>query len=153
MAPDPAPVSTHPNVTLAQFGPPARWQDLRHLHPRLGEVAGKQFIGRILGLDGMEVSLNALAPGGAVPFLHAHRENEELYLFLDGEGEFQVDGRILPVAAGTALRVAPAGMRGWRNTGTVPLTFLCIQAKAGSLDHATGGDGILGEQPPAWPAR
>ncbi|MGA2079212.1 MAG: cupin domain-containing protein [Holophaga sp.] len=150
MAPVPSPVSTLSNATLAEFGRPAQWRDLHCQHPRLGEVAGKLFIGRTLGLSGMEVSLNALAPGGAVPFLHAHKQNEELYLFLDGEGEFQVDGRIIPVRAGSALRVAPAGMRGWRNTGAAPLTFLCIQAKAGSLEQATGGDGILGEQAPVW---
>ena len=152
MAPSSSPVSPLPNATQAEFGPLAQWSAFRFTHPRLGEVPGKQFIGRNLGLSGMEVSLNALAPGGAIPYLHAHKQNEELYLFLDGEGEFQVDGRIVPVRAGTALRVAPAGMRGWRNTGRVPLTFLCIQAKAGSLEQASGGDGILGEQPPAWPA-
>ncbi len=150
MATNSTQVLTLPNAVQAEFGPSARWRDHSYQHPRLGEVAGKIFIGEALGLTGMEVSLNSLAPGGSAPFLHAHRQNEELYFFLSGEGEYQVDGQVLPVRAGSALRVAPTGMRCWRATGTEPLTFLVIQAKAGSLEQATAKDGIKGDQPPAW---
>ena len=122
------------NVTCAQFGAPGQWGEHGYVHPRLGEVKGKVFLREILGLSGMEVSLNALPPGGACSFLHAHKQNEELYVFLSGEGEFQVDGKVFPVEAGSAVRVAPEGMRAWRPTGSEPLSFLVIQVKAGSLE-------------------
>jgi len=150
MARQPENLTQHPHCTAAGFGAPAHWAEHGYTHPRLGEVNGKVFLGESLGLSGMEVSLNALAPGGAISFLHAHHQNEELYLFLSGEGEFQVDGEVFPVAAGSAVRVAPEGLRAWRSTGTEPLTFLIVQAKAGSLEQATGRDGILGEKPPVW---
>ena len=41
------------------------------------------------------------------------------------------------------VRVAPSVVRTYRNTGDVPLVFLCFQAKAGSLEQATLDDGQL----------
>ena len=134
MARQPENILSHANATSAQFGAPGQWGEHGYTHPRLGEVKGKVFLREILGLSGMEVSLNALPPGGACSFLHAHKQNEELYVFLSGEGEFQVDGKVFPVEAGSAVRVAPEGMRAWRPTGSEPLSFLVIQVKAGSLE-------------------
>jgi uncharacterized cupin superfamily protein len=138
------------NFTLADYGPPAQWKDIRMNHPRLGEVRGKTFLREPLGLTGSEVSLGSLAPGAGVPFLHAHKQNEELYLFIGGAGEMQVDGAVIPVSAGSAVRIAPAGVRCLRNTGGDPLLYAVIQAKAGSLEQATGGDGIVPDQPVKW---
>ena len=53
-----------------------------------------------------------------MPFLHSHRENEELYLFLGGEGEMVVDGEVIPVKEGSAVRVKPAASRAWRRSST-----------------------------------
>ena len=139
-----------PNYASARFGAPSQWIEHVLHHPRRGDVEGKVFLGGTLALTGMEVSLGTLLPGAAQPFLHAHRQNEELYLFLSGEVEMQVDGQIIPVAAGSAVRIAPEGMRGWRNTGQEPLNFVVVQAKAGSLEQATAQDGRLGEQAPVW---
>lgn len=138
------------NFSSARFGALDQWIEHLRMHPRLGEVKGKVFLGETLALTGMEVSLGTLPPGAGVPYLHAHKQNEELYLFLSGEGEMQVDGETVPVTAGSAVRIAPEGMRGWRNTGREPLHFLVVQAKAGSLEQATSQDGRLGEQPPVW---
>jgi uncharacterized cupin superfamily protein len=116
---------------------------------RLDALDAKLFIGQALGFTGMEVSLNRVAPGQAAPFLHAHRLHEELYLFLDGHGEFQVDGQTFPVGPGTLVRVAPDGQRAWRNSGDRDLIFIVVQANVGSL---TGQDGIRSEAPIRWPA-
>lgn len=134
----------------ADFGAPAHWDQHLLQHPVLGPVPGKVFLGSPLNLTGMEVSLGSLPPGAAIPFLHAHRQNEELYLVLSGMGEMQVDGEIVPLQPGTAVRVAPDGMRCWRATGEVPLTYLVVQAKAGSLTQATASDGLIPERAPVW---
>lgn len=134
----------------ADFGSPAQWGEHVLPHPAQGPLPGKVFLGQTLGLTGMEISLGSLAPGLAIPFLHAHRQNEELYLVLSGEGELQVDGTVLPLRPGTAVRVAPEGMRSWRAVGSEPLTYLVVQAKAGSLEQATSGDGIIPERHPEW---
>lgn len=138
------------HFTAAGFGAPAQWREFVLDHPRRGKVDGKTFLGSVLGLTAMEVSFGSMLPGEAMPFLHAHQQNEELYVFLSGTGEMQVDGERIPVGPGSAVRIAPAGLRAWRATGTEPLAYLVIQAKAGSLEQATGQDGIRPDQPLVW---
>ena len=115
----------------------------------LGELEKKEFIAQTLGFTGMQVSLNRATPGQASPYLHAHRHHEELYLFLSGTGEFQVDGDVLPVKPGTMIRVAPEGQRAWRNNSSSDLLFIVVQANVGTL---TGQDGIRLDGDPSWPA-
>ena len=114
-----------------------------------GELTKKEFIAQTLGFTGMQVSLNRATPGQASPYLHAHRQHEELYLFLWGTGEFQVDGDVLPVKPGTMIRVAPEGKRAWRNNSSSDLLFIVVQANVGTL---TGEDGIRLDGDPTWPA-
>jgi len=140
------------NGAAYHLGGPDQWAGFALDHPRLGPMQGKAFLRPHLNLTGMEVSLNSLAAGQGIPYLHAHRQNEECYLFLGGQGEFQLDGLQFGVCAGSAVRVDPAGMRGIRNIGSEPLLYLVIQAKAGSLEQANTADGILGEHPPVWSA-
>ncbi len=112
---------------------------------------GKVFLSELLGLTGMEVSLNRLAAGDNMPFTHRHREHEELYLFVGGQGQFQVDGTIISVREGTAIRVSPQGDRTWRNNSTEDLYYIVVQAKAGSLAESTFHDGELGSSTVSWP--
>jgi uncharacterized cupin superfamily protein len=110
---------------------------------------GKYFIGRELGLTGCEVSLNRLPAGKGMPFVHAHKKNEELYIILRGSGTFFVDGEEFPVQEGSLIRVAPAGERAWK-AGAEDLYFICIQAEAGSLSQATLEDGIRLPTKTSW---
>jgi uncharacterized cupin superfamily protein len=126
------------------------WIGFMYERPNGASTQGKAFLRSRLGLTGLEVSVNALPPGQSYGFSHAHKQNEELYLFLTGTGEMLLDGRIVPVGPGTAMRLAPAVFRCWRNTGAEPLTCVVVQAKAGSLEQATHGDGILASEPPRW---
>ena len=138
------------HFAAADFGSPDQWRDYVQDHPRRGKVPGKTFIGGVLGLSAMEVSFGSMLPGESIPFLHAHKQNEELYLILSGEGEMQVDGERIPLRPGTAVRIAPDGLRAWRATGTGPMAYVVIQAKAGSLEQATGQDGIRPEVELVW---
>lgn len=138
------------HFTGADFGAPAHWREHVLEHPRRGRVEGKTFLGAVLGLTGMEVSFGSMLPGESIPFLHAHAQNEELYLIVSGEGEMQVDGERLALRPGTAVRIAPAGLRAWRATGGEPMAYVVIQAKAGSLEQATGQDGIRPEVELRW---
>ncbi|MDE7238038.1 MAG: cupin domain-containing protein, partial [Paramuribaculum sp.] len=100
------------------------------------KIPGKVFGGNAVGATGAEFSFQTFAPGTETGFLHTHKNHEELYFFLSGEGEFQVDGTVFPVTEGSVVRVAPAGRRSVRNNGTAPLVMLCIQYKAGSFTEA-----------------
>jgi len=110
---------------------------------------GKYFLGNELGLTGCEVSLNRFPAGKGMPFVHAHRKNEELYIVLRGSGTFYVDGEEFPVQEGSIVRVAPAGERAWK-AGDEDLYFICIQAEAGSLTQATLVDGIRSATKTSW---
>lgn len=110
---------------------------------------GKYFIGRELGLTGCEVSLNRLPAGKAMPFIHSHKKNEELYIVLRGSGMFYVDGDEFPVREGSLIRVAPEGERGWK-AGDEDLYFICVQAEAGSLSQATLEDGVRCAAKASW---
>lgn len=113
-------------------------------------ITGKKFLKDELALTGMEVSFNTFPPGAAMPFYHRHREHEELYLFLKGRGQFQIDGKVIDVKEGTAIRVAPNGIRAWRNNSDQDLQYVVIQAKANSLPKGTIEDGVAVDQKVTW---
>lgn len=79
-------------------------------------IHGKVFGGAAVGATGAEFSFQQFAPHTETGFLHTHKNHEELYFFLGGKGEFQVDGEIFPVGEGSVVRVAPAGRRSVRNS-------------------------------------
>ncbi len=75
------------------------------------------------------VGLNAFEPG-QVHKLHAHAGQDKLYLVVEGEGQFLLEGRELPMAAGDLL-IAPEGVaHGVRNTGATRLLVLAVLAPA-----------------------
>lgn len=125
------------------LGPFANTDQHLFEHPKLAKkFVGKKFLREELDLTAMEVSINKLSFGDSMPFTHKHRENEELYLFLKGKGEFCVDGEWFDVQEGSAVRVSPEGARTWRSSKTDELIFIVIQAKAGTMQGSTIEDGI-----------
>ncbi|MFC5303396.1 cupin domain-containing protein [Azospira restricta] len=149
----PLAVEHGPNFSAGHLGPFADLMQYEFVVPALGnrKVPGKVFLKEPLALSGAEMSWNCFPPGLAMPFLHAHREHEEVYLFIAGSGEFMVDDRVFPVAEGSVVRVAPAGVRAYRNTGDTPLHFIVLQVRAGSLSASTVDDGIVVHNPLRWP--
>lgn len=147
------PIIDLPNATALDFGPMSSWQDyLLKAAPGL-EIPGKVFGGEAAHTGGAEFSLQVFAPGEGSPFLHSHREHEELYFFLAGSGEYQIDGTVFPIREGSVVRVAPAGVRAVRNTGSTPLVMLCIQYRASAPESVRGiSDGHIVQQPLTWPA-
>ena len=133
-----------------------KFEDLRKYeiqHPAIPDrkASGKLFVRDHIGLTGMQISLNLLPPGVALPFGHMHKVNEELYIFTGGKGQIQIDGDIIDVQEGSCVRVAPQGDRTWRNNGDENLYYVVIQAKENSLTQDTFDDGIPSEVKPVWP--
>lgn len=114
------------------------------------EIPGKVFGGQALGATGGDFSFQVFQPGSETGFLHTHKTHEELYFFLSGKGEFQVDGEIIPVEEGTVVRVAPAGKRSVRNNGTEPLIMLCVQYRGNTFTTEDAVDGDLLQEPVKW---
>lgn len=114
------------------------------------EIPGKVFCGTSLGTTGSELSFQTFKPGTETGFLHTHKNHEELYFFLSGSGEFQVDGNVFPVSEGSVVRVAPAGKRSVRNNGTENLVMLCVQYKGATFTQEDAQDGNILNEPVKW---
>lgn len=110
---------------------------------------GKMFLGDALESKSFEMSVHRLLPGQGIPFLHRHKNNEELYVIIQGQGRFLLDGEELPVREGDVLRVDPAAVRAWAATNDSALVYLCIQIHQGSLQTKTREDGerVAGDLP------
>ena len=96
-----------------------------------------------LGLTGAEVSINKLPAGAGVPFVHAHKNNEEIYGILPGRGKAVIDGEEVVLAAGDWLRVAPAAKRQFFAAEDSGIEYLCIQVKENSLGGFTADDAVM----------
>lgn len=114
------------------------------------KIPGKVFGGAATGATGGEFSFQLFQPGTETGFLHTHKNHEELYFFLSGKGEFQVDGKVFPVGEGSVVRVAPAGARSVRNNGDAPLVMLCVQYRGGTFTAEDAADGNLLNEPVRW---
>ena len=104
---------------------------------------GRVELHEVLGLTGAEVSVNKLPAGAGVPFVHAHKDNEEIYGVLEGTGSATIDGEDIELAAGDWLRVSPAARRQFRAASDSGITYACIQVKQESLDAFTTDDAIM----------
>ncbi len=93
-----------------------------------------------LDLTGAEISINILPEGANVPFVHSHKQNEEIYGIIDGEGHAVIDGETVPLAKGDWLRVSPAAKRQFFASQHSAIKYICIQVKANSLQGYTATD-------------
>lgn len=114
------------------------------------KIPGKVFGGAALGATGSEFSFQVFRPGTESGFLHTHKNHEELYFFLSGKGEFQVDGEVFPIAEGSVVRVNPAGRRSVRNNGTTPLVMLCVQYRGNTFTSEDAADGVILNEEVKW---
>lgn len=96
-----------------------------------------------LNLTGAEISVNILPAGASVPFVHAHKHNEEIYGILEGEGYAVLDGETVELKKGDWLRVAPPVKRQFFASENSPIKYVCIQVKEGSLEGYTATDADL----------
>ena len=115
-------------------------------------TASRTELHELLSLSGTEVSINNLPAGVSIPFVHAHTNNEELYIVLSGKGSFFVDGEEFLISEGDCLRVDPKGERCLKAADDSALRYLCIQSRVGSLQGYTMSDGIISEEfkKPSW---
>ena len=111
---------------------------------------GRVTLNEKLSLTGSEISINELPAGVSVPFVHAHKCNEEVYIILSGKGSFFINGDEFAVEAGDVVRIDPAGERCVKAAEQEAIKFICIQTQAHSLVQFTQSDGLATETKPSW---
>ena len=104
----------------------------------------------LLGLTGCEISINELPAKAAVPFVHAHKQNEEVYGVLGGKGQLYIDGQVVDIKAGDWFVIRLNGHRTIHASDDEGIKFICIQTKSGSLREFTAGDAIILEEKAPW---
>lgn len=117
-------------------------------HASVGSLCGfegKQFVKDATGATSCEISFGTLPSGAAVPFFHSHKENEENYIILSGAGRFQVDDDVFEISEGSVIRISTNCDRNLKCTSAEPMTYICIQAKEGSLGGYTMTDAEITE--------
>ena len=104
---------------------------------KLADIAklenGKVFIHDALELTSCEISLNNVPAGFKLPFKHKHKQNEEVYIIIKGEGTFILDNEKINIKEGDCVKVLPNTSRTFETT--TEFQFICIQAKSNSLEQ------------------
>lgn len=143
--------SENVNYTAVNIGSLDNLAEHKLVHPISKRVIeGKAFVKDVTKATGTEISFNVLPPKTELPYFHIHVQNEETYIILKGEGDFQVDDDCFPICEGSVIRVAPKGVRGMRNTSDEPMVYIVIQSKENSLQQYTTDDGNRVEHTRKW---
>ena len=106
-------------------------------------LQNREFYGNKLSLTGAEISINNLPAGESVPFVHAHKKNEEIYAILSGKGKAVIDGETVELTAGDWIRISPAAKRQFFAAQDTAISFICIQVKENSLEEYTKDDAVV----------
>ncbi|MFR3430552.1 MAG: cupin domain-containing protein [Holdemanella porci] len=72
---------------------------------------GRTELHEALSLTGAEVVVNTFLAGASVPFVHSHKNNEEIYGVIAGKGTAIIDGDTVEITAGDWLKISPAAKR------------------------------------------
>jgi uncharacterized cupin superfamily protein len=104
----------------------------------LGEGPGFRKVRGPLGITAFGVNAIVLPPSWVTP-RHSHQRQEELYLVLDGEIEFDLGGAKQTLGRGGLVKVDPRTVRSLRNTSdSAEATYLAV----GGADGYVGRDGV-----------
>jgi mannose-6-phosphate isomerase-like protein (cupin superfamily) len=94
----------------------------------LSEKLSVQRLGDALGVRNLRVNVFTLAEGSLSK--HLHREQEEVYLVLDGTALIDIDEEQFKVGEREALAVPARAWHRVANVGSGPLTFFVAAAPA-----------------------
>lgn len=96
-----------------------------------------------LGLTGAEISINTISAGECVPFIHSHKQNEEIYYVMAGSGKAIIDSEEINLVSGDWIRISPVAERQFFAAKDNSISYICIQTKENSLEEFTANDAII----------
>jgi mannose-6-phosphate isomerase-like protein (cupin superfamily) len=113
--------------------------NLKEIEGSAGEYAPdlEAYFGRKhLDSEHLGVSYFRYGPGFRSPMGHSHREQEEVYVVVNGSGRIKLNHEILELRQWDVVRVAPATVRALEG-GPDGLELIAI-----GTDRPEGGDGV-----------
>ena len=120
--------------------------NLKEIESSAGDYAPnlEAYFGRKhLDSEHLGVSYFRYGPGFRAPIGHSHREQEEVYVVVNGSGRIKLNDEIIELRQWDVVRVAPATVRALEG-GPDGLELIAIGGP-----KPEGGDGVMGEA--AWP--
>ncbi len=102
---------------------------------------GKAFLRGLLDLTSCEISVSSISAGTKLPFRHKHKQNEEIYIFIKGNGIMSLDNEIIEVKEGTCIKILPRCSRTMEAKSD--MQYICVQAKTNSLEQSGLNDAEL----------
>ena len=92
-------------------------------------IGSWQLVRRTLELQAFGINIVQVAPGEQIPeHDELDRDQEEIFLVLDGDATMVIDGQDHPAPAGTLARLDPEHKRTVRNDATQPAEVLIVSA-------------------------
>ena len=141
-------ISQDKNYKAIDIGSLSEFASYEFVHPKFKTVdKNRLFLGELLESTGSEISIRSLPPKTSIPFLHKHYEHEEIYIFLKGFGQFQVDDEVFRIREGSVVRISPDGSRTFRNDSEEAMMYMVIQAQVNCLKGYNVTDGYRAEGP------
>jgi len=103
-----------------------------------------------LGLRGVALGLINLPAGQGYTFTHSHREQEEVYMVLEGSGLLWIDGEAVPLVAGDMVRVAAEARRALKSDDDGPLRIICAGAVPAGFPKQPGSRYLIDDGVPDY---
>ena len=79
-------------------------------------------------LSAIGITVIRLPAGKGYTFMHQHKEQEEVYMVLDGNGIIHIDGDDIPLVKGDFINVFPQSKRALKANEDTDLIYICVGA-------------------------
>ena len=81
-----------------------------------------------IGLSALGLTVTRLPAGKGYTFMHQHKEQEEVYMVINGNGIIHIDGEDIPITKGDFINVYPQSKRALKADEDSDLIFICAGA-------------------------
>ena len=137
---------------MTEIGPMDSWRHTFGGFVPETERQGRRVVDHELGGDVIGMTATAYEPGNEAGYWHSHSQLDELYVFLEGEGQMGLDDEVIDVHPGTVVQVGTGVMRTWRAKPDSPteLRWLCIRAGVTPLPAIPDDAEAIADIPMPW---
>ena len=83
------------------------------------------YLKKELKLSAVGLTVTRLPAGKGYTFMHQHKEQEEVYMVIDGSGIIHIDGEDIPLTKGDFINVFPESKRALKANEDTDLVYIC----------------------------